>query len=859
MKILRLIIPTVLILVICIISYNTYNNAKSISNNPLSVIPNHSALILKVNKPDKVASYFENKKIWKKLTKIFKSENLNFNLNLLEKTFKKIKLDKNNSLFITLLKDGVSENGILISSELNNNDYLKFQDFFKISQAKKFEYDNSEIYLIKNDSLNFFATNVNNILCVSSSKRVIEDAIKSSNSNYNFTTNKDFINIYNTVNSSNEINLIYNFNNLLDLSGNLISNYKNLIIDMNQWVAADLKLRDDKIIMNGFNLIDYSLANYSDILNNQEAEQINAFKLIPDNVNFLFSLGFDDAKKLLSNNIKLLENKNEIWESEKYKKEMQSTFNFDYNEFTNQIDNEAGLFICGSKSNEEKRFSYFKTKESIHASSLIQRLIDSDKSKIYLDKEINYIRDKKLTSNLFGTRFNKENDNYYTVIDDYFIFSNSTDNLEFIIDNYISGNTLTKNNNFVKFSNNTLSKSNIYIYFNTNHLLNTISNNLNNELNLDSLQNFTGLSYQITNNKSYQINNLSLFYDKDFKKSIKEKWFFQLDTLSNMKPQVVYNHALKENVVIIQDESNKLYCITKNKQFNWTRNLNSSIIGKISQGDFFKNNKVQMIFNTADQIYMLDRYGRDVEKFPLNIKNSTNLGHSLFDYNKSKRYRIMIVENDNSITNYDRKGKKVLGWKFQKNNKILKELKHFKNRDKDYIVKISKKDIELLAINGSSRLGFKSQGEILSKNEIIIDNNNNLLFVNSLNKLLICNLDGNSSEISIESLDSSSSISYHKESNQLIFSNKNELFFLDNNFIKTNSIVFNEEIKKISTYKDYIIVKTKNEIILLKNYAIVKGTPLKFDGTCTVTNLSDNKKINILLVRNKVLYNYELE
>ena len=54
----------------------------------------------------------------------------------------------------------------------------------------------------------------------------------------------------------------------------------------------------------------------------------------------------------------------------------------------------------------------------------------------------------------------------------------------------------------------------------------------------------------------------------------------------------------------------------------------------------------------------------------------------------------MIVENDNSITNYDRKGKKVLGWKFQKNNKILKELKHFKNRDKDYIVKISKKDTE---------------------------------------------------------------------------------------------------------------------------------------------------------------------
>ena len=82
--------------------------------------------------------------------------------------------------------------------------------------------------------------------------------------------------------------------------------------------------------------------------------------------------------------------------------------------------------------------------------------------------------------------------------------------------------------------------------------------------------------------------------------------------------------CIRDSVVIIQDESNKLYSISKNKQFNWTRNLNSSIIGNISQGDFFKNNKIQMLFNTRDKIYQLDRYGRDVEKFPLKIKEKTS-------------------------------------------------------------------------------------------------------------------------------------------------------------------------------------------------------------------------------------------
>ena len=859
MKLIRLIIPFLLIVIICIISYKTYNNAKSVSNNPLSVIPNNSALIIKVNKPSKLFSYFENKKIWDKISKIFNSSNLNNDLRLIQKKFNDLNITKSNSLFITLMKDGITSKGVLISYEANENDFLKIKSSFNLSQSKMFSYDNTKMFYLSNDSLNIYFSYVNKIVCLSSSKTIIEDAIKSSKSNYNFTKNKDFLNIYNTLNNSNEINIIYNFNNLLKIKKNLIASYENLILDLNSWVAADLKLRNDKIIISGYNLIDYGLSNYSDILNGQNSKELSIFSLVPDNVNFLFSLGFDDPKKLIANNTKLLENNNKIWESNKYKKEIQSTYKFDYNEFAKQIENEAGLFICGSSSNEEKRFTFFKTKESIHASSLIQRLIDDEKSKVYSNNEINYINDKKLTSNLFGDRLKSENDNYFTVIDDFFVFSNSTENLEFIIDNYISGNTLKRNKNFVKFNNNTLSKSNLYIYFNTPHLLNLISDNIENKLLLDSLQNFTGLSYQIANNKSFQINNLSVFYDKDFKKSLKEKWFFQLDTLARINPQIVFNHSLKENAVLIQDKSNKLYYITDNKQYHWNKQLDNAIIGNISQGDFFKNSKIQMLFNTSDKIHMLDRYGREVEKFPISIKKSTDIGHSLFDYNKSKRYRIMIAERDNSITNLDRKGKKVIGWKYQKNNKIIKELKHFKVGDKDYIAKVSKKEIELLAINGSSRLKFKSSGNIMIQNEIILDKNRNLLFINSANKLLICNLDGNSSEISIESLDTSSSLAYNKINNQLLFSNNNELFFLNQNFEKENTIIFNNEILDITTYKEYNILTTKNEIILLKNNAIVKGTPLKYDGKFTVSKLSENDKINILLTRNKILYNYELE
>ena len=96
------------------------------------------------------------------------------------------KIDPKNSLFISFLKDGTSSNGFLLSSELDLESIKKIKNKFLDNNYKIFNYDNIEIYNIDNDSINVFLTNINNIICISSSKTIIEDAIKSSNSEYNF-------------------------------------------------------------------------------------------------------------------------------------------------------------------------------------------------------------------------------------------------------------------------------------------------------------------------------------------------------------------------------------------------------------------------------------------------------------------------------------------------------------------------------------------------------------------------------------------------------------------------------------------------------------------------------------------------
>ena len=114
-------------------------------------------------------------------------------------------------------------------------------------------------------------------------------------------------------------------------------------------------------------------------------------------------------------------------------------------------------------------------------------------------------------------------------------------------------------------------------------------------------------------------------------------------------------------------------------------------------------------------------------------------------------------------------------------------------------------------------------------------------------------------KIAINNLDSTSILAFGNLNNQLIFSNKNKLFVLDENYNQIISKSFKDNIIDIEILNEYIAVKTNSKIILLKENEIVKGTPLNYDGNCSVRSISDESKIDILLTRKKILYNYQLE
>ena len=339
--------------------------------------------------------------------------------------------------------------------------------------------------------------------------------------------------------------MIFNYNNILYLTNNYIK-IPAKISNFSEWTAADIKLKDNTILASGLSSLNKTIKNFTDIFNQQKSQKFNILEIIPSNTTHLFAVSFTNPKGLYEKKNEILRIKHEFRNWNLNRKWMEDSTNIDYNDFINEIDNEAGLFNTSSTLNSDNSYTYFKTKESIRANSLLQEMITE--SLEYKGFRINKIIDDNLTSNLFGELF-KFNNSFFTTVNDYLIFGKSIASLEYIIDNYTSKRTYSNNKTVKNFSSYISNNANIFIYLNLGKTAESLKNSLVNKNILkfesDSIAKFTALCLQINTSKNGMLHNLCLFYDEEYKESIKEEWYYPLDTNTAINPQFVYNHLTK--------------------------------------------------------------------------------------------------------------------------------------------------------------------------------------------------------------------------------------------------------------------------------------------------------------------------
>ena len=355
---------------------------------------------------------------------------------------------------------------------------------------------------------------------------------------------------------------------------------------------------------------------------------------------------------------------------------------------------------------------------------------------------------------------------------------------------------------------------------------------INEKLYKSNLNSFLPAFFNSISGISWSINNFSnrVHHGISIKKSEAKKseknilWKLKLPTIS-WGPYTLKNHRTGTKDIVVLDTLNTFYLIGANGKIKWSKSLSSPIIGKIKQIDAYKNNKYQMVFNTQQEVHILDILGNEIDDFPIKLPFNANNEIAVFDYDNNNDYRFILAAKNGVIYNYNLFGEKVEGWKYPKlKGEITHPLTHFAINGKDYIFSLKN--------NGKLSL-LNRKGEVrYSINNTISTNQSSNFYINKS-----FNID--SSSLIFE--DTLGGISEFKFSGFL-----KSLYTANNNEISLN---YNSASDEVSYY-----AKTKNNLKI----SDLSGQTYEFSIPYVYEILRHNAPKNYTILLNKAISELQL-
>lgn len=221
-----------------------------------------------------------------------------------------------------------------------------------------------------------------------------------------------------------------------------------------------------------------------------------------------------------------------------------------------------------------------------------------------------------------------------------------------------------------------------------------------------SFSQFTAFASQWSNEEGMLYNHTYVSTDSILPiKSVKPQLSSSMTTVNSMKPVKVKNHMNGSTELFVQDDSLFVYLMNKDNRVLWKRKLSERIISEIYQIDTYKNGKLQYLFSTSSTIFLIDRNGKNVGKFPLKLTSPCRNGITVFDYDKTRDYRIFAPLANQKVMLYDQRGDVVDGWKAPIADKeIMTKVEHFRVEGKDYVVFADRVRAYILNRRGEERV-----------------------------------------------------------------------------------------------------------------------------------------------------------
>ncbi len=495
------------------------------------------------------------------------------------------------------------------------------------------------------------------------------------------------------------------------------------------WTSIDVALSTNELKWNGFT--EHESSYFLTALLTQQPVQASLLNYCPANCSYFYFLGTSDYAKfnqsVFSAN-RAPELKTSLSELSKFS---DADFYTEWNKLTNgellvvgnnSLSSSSKIAIAGFD-NKNKAYEFIK--QFSDSCSLLNESFTDSLYRLVHPKVFNV-----LSSGVFEL-----NTGFVYMHDNNLIFSESSTSIINYLNGLKNSGNINSNVSFTSLQKMGLSNEcNFYFYQNFNSNSGELLSILHPQIasNLPELSNasFSGLGVQFSTLKNKVfiqgiLNASALKKETPITQATNAIWQLNLDTLSSVTPEVVINHKTKEKEIILSDEKGNVYLVDANGNQLWKVNVNGKLLSKIYQVDFYKNDKLQYLFNTENELHLIDRKGEYLDGFPAKLDAPASNSLAVFDYENDKNYRILIACTDNRIYNYNIEGKKQAGFDPVKLDAgLVKPIQFVRIDGKDFIIAIEKNGkINCLDRKGKTRISFTKTMQAAFQEYTIQDNN----------------------------------------------------------------------------------------------------------------------------------------
>lgn len=677
--------------------------------------------------------------------------------------------------------------------------------------------------------------------------------------------NAEFQKIDKTASPNADLNIYINRGNFGKTTAPLLrNNLLKLINDSHNggWAELDFSFRENELFLNGMILPSDSISDYMRVLLRQKPANFDLDRHLPYETSYFLSLNLQNVPSYFSDYEEVIAKTNGLDAYKKSLTEADTLYGADLQSLVKtSLNNQAGIFFTGFNDSIPMGNRYFimKIKNRNHLDSLMLKLVKpvipgrsiftGEKEEFKIGKDTVYriyqIPVNNFAERVFGKIFSGVPTSYYTICDSCIVMSGSFKALEGYVVSMHLKETLDKNRIYRQFTSSLSQPLTLYLWGKPDYCLPFFRSDLNIGFykklqdQEDKLQKIQSFGWLLTAEKGMIYNLGRLTYSPEIQNRPAAVWRFKTDSVSGIKPQFVLNTTENGNPdAIVQDKNYNLYLIGDNGQLKWKKRLQNKIISEIFQVKYFKDKRLQLLFNTADDLYLIDGEGNPVAGFPVHFKSKATNGIGVFDYDKTFDYRIFVACEDKNIYAFDRNGIQITGWQAPPVESIVnKPVQFFRVFGKDYIVYSDQRRTYIMDRKGNERVALQQQFSPSVNNNFILEpsaqrNLSRLVATDSAGTICFVSFDGS---VKTTKLGQFSPEHYFLDED-LNNDGRAEYVFLDGNILKVytsdGGLVFSKNYKnKIDISPKVIVIPGKGKKLGIVDRTENQVQFYNFDGT----------------------------